>query len=121
MIHLLRAFDAARPYKGKSLADWFSKWVTMRETDLTKANASFLTVITTWVVRNFQERRKGGVPIGKLEKFAIPAPQKIDFTNAISSMVVSTFRKRGLLESDVQPTDTFRKLNDAFDRSSKIL
>lgn len=117
---LFKAFENAKPYRGKSLADWLSKWVTMRETDLTKSNASFLTTMTTWVVRNFTERRKGGVPMGNLAKFALPESQKIDFTGAISAMVVATFHKRGLIEADSQPTAQFQRLVDAFDRARKI-
>lgn len=120
MNNLLSAFAATKSYRGKTLVEWLTAWVTMREADLTKVNAKFLAIITTWVVRNFQQRRKGGVPTGNLARFVLPESQKIDFTGTIAAMLVGTLRKRGLVEADSQPTGSFRKLLDAFDRTPRI-
>lgn len=120
MKNLFIAFEKAKPYKGKSLLSWLIVWVTMSDYDLTRANFGFLKTMTTWVVRNYSERRKDGVPMGSLLKFAWPETQKINLINALAAMLVATFRKRGLIEADSQCTDTFQKLVDAFDRAQKI-
>lgn len=116
-----QAFTAVKkPYPGKSLLEWLGKWVNMTTKDLEKVNQPFLKTMTTWVVRNFAQRRKGGVPMGELAKFALPATQKFGFTDAIAAFIVLTLRKRGLLEADMQSMDRFLRLLDAFERCSKI-
>lgn len=120
MNDLLSAFSATKPYQGKTLVEWLTSWVTLREADLIKFNVRFLTIMTTWVVRKFQQRRKGEVPIGNLAKFTLPENQELNFIGALCAMVVSVFRERGLVEADSQPTNQFQKLLDAFNRSRRI-
>lgn len=121
MTDLFQAFTAVKkPYIGKSLLGWLGKWVTMTTKDLEKVNQPFLKTITTWVVRNYAQRRKGGVPMGDLAKFALPNTQKFNFIEALIAQIVLTLRKRGLLEADTQPTQQFQRLLDAFDRCKRI-
>lgn len=116
-----QAFAAVKkPYSGKSLLEWLAKWVSMTTKDLDKVNQPFLKTIATWVVRSYAQRRKGGMLMGNLPKFAWPETQKINFTDVLSAQVVSTLRKRGLLEADTQPTQKFQRLLDAFDRCNRI-
>jgi hypothetical protein len=118
---LFAAFAAVKkPYRGKSLLEWLGKWVSMTTKDLEKVNQSFLKTITTWVVRTFAQRRKGGVPMGYLPKFAWPETQKLNFAEALAAQIILTLRKRGLLEADTQPTRQFQRLVDAFDRCTRI-
>lgn len=116
-----QAFTAVKtPYRGKSLLGWLGKWVTMTTRDLEKVNQPFLKTMTTWVVRNFAQRRKGGVPMAELAKFTLPKTQKLNFTEVLIAQIVLTLRKRGLVEADTQPTQQFQQLLDAFDRCKRI-
>lgn len=118
--YLQKAFAAGKAYRGKNLADWLAKWVLMKTPDLEKVNRQFLTILTTWVVKRFAARRKGGVPVGNLGRFALPDSQKINFIEALCAFVILILRKRGLIEADRQPSDSFRRLLDAFDRAPRI-
>lgn len=111
---------AAKPYKGKAIVEWLGKLIGMPMQDLEKLNRPFLTIVTTWVVRQARKRRKGGIPTGNLERFVLPDDRKLDFVDAFCAQVVLVLRKRGLVEADSMPTDSFRRLLDAFDRSPKV-
>lgn len=114
---LLQAFSAVKkPYQGKNLAGWLSKWVNMPVNELEKLNSQFLATMATWVVRKFGERN---VPVGNLERFVLPTGKKLNLMDTLMAMVVMTLRRRGLIEADSQPTAAFQRLVDAFDRTPK--
>jgi len=115
----LDAFSNAKPYKGKTIGEWLAKWIGMPMQDLEKLNRPFLTVVTTWVIQKARERRKGGIPTGSLEKIAFPEDRKVNFVETLIAQVVLVLRRRGLVEADSQPTDSFRRFLDAFDRAPK--
>lgn len=118
----LSAFAAVeKPYYGQSIKSWLAQWSEMRISDLKRENEHFLKIVVSWVVQKMGKRRHGGVPIGELRKFGFPLHSyTFNFTETFASQVVLTLRKRGLLEADTMPTDSFRRLVDAFDRCKKI-
>ena len=87
-------------YVDKTLVEWFGDLLTMSDAELDREGKDFLKILTTWVVRNFSNRRKNGVPVGYLDKFIYPDNQKIDFTRAVMVFIVRILRKRGLRETD---------------------
>jgi hypothetical protein len=106
-----------RPYQGQALSGWLEKWLTIPAETLAKANQSFLTNLTTWVVRKAQQRRKGGVPVGHLETFCLPADKNFNLVETLAAHIVSVFRKRGLVEVDRQSNKQFELLVEALNRA----
>jgi hypothetical protein len=105
-------------YRGKTLVEWFGDLPTKSDADLDREGKDFLRVLTTWVVRQYSGRRKGGVPTGNLVKFALPESQKIDFTRTIMIFLVRTLRKRGLRETDLSRlSPTFDLLVRAYEKT----
>lgn len=116
----LYAFNKTPVYKGKTLVEWFGDLLKKSDSDLDREGSNFLKVLTTWVVRQYADRRRGGVPMGHLEKFAYPASQKIDFTRTVMVYIVRTLRKRGLRETDMSRKSlTFDQLVAAYDRTAQ--
>lgn len=109
------AFDAARPYRGKTLLGHFGDLLYMKDADLHKEAAGFLKTMATWVSRAFASRRKGGVPTGELSRFVHPDGVKLDFTRAIIVHLVGLLRKRGLVEADRATNPQFEQLLRAYD------
>lgn len=107
---------AKKPYKGRTLASWLHLFMILAPQTLDQNAGQFLPAMTKWVVEQYREGRKGGVPIGYLEKFALK-DQKMPFFDLLATMVVRILRKRGLHEYDSMPTPTFTKLVEAWDRA----
>lgn len=115
-------FDEAakgRRYAPKALFDHLEKWLTMPEADLKKVGKLFLKNITTYVVRNFQGRRKGGVPVGKLDQFCVSG--EVNLFDTLAAMLVSILRRRGVKElAEKNRNEAVIVLAKAFDKAAKI-
>jgi len=108
-----------RRYAPKALFDHLEKWLAMPERDLKKSTSSFLKNITTYVVRNFQGRRKGGVPVGKLDQFC--ASSEVNLFDTLAAIMVSLLRKRGVRElAETNKNQAVIILAKAFDKTAKI-
>lgn len=104
-------------YSGKSFADWLLSFFSNPPKE-----SEFLKAMTTWVVRNFKARRKGGVPVGQLEKFCYKDGdgQKVDFVRHLAYHLIKILTKRGLREVDERAkSDLLGKLDEAFRRAQK--
>ena len=113
----LHALGASCPYKGLHLSDWLDRWIEMPKADLARGTSQFLTTMITWVVRTVRSGRRGGDPTGNLGRFCLPESQPVNLFDVLASKVIDILRKRGLVETDRQPTELFRRLVDAFDRT----
>ena len=114
---------AKKPYKGRSLADWLNRFMYLAPHTLDQNAAQFLPTMTAWLMKQYREGRKGGVPTGYLEKFASEESQKVPFFDVIAMMVIRILRKRGLREWDEiynsQATAPFQRLVEAWDRAKQ--
>jgi hypothetical protein len=107
-------------YRGKTLVEWFAEFLQKSDADLEREGSNFLKVLTTWVVRQYSGRRKGGVPIGNLDRFAYRNSEKIDFTRAVMVFIVRILRKRGLRETDLsRKSPTFELLVRAYEKTER--
>jgi len=124
MLDMNKIYDTTLKRNGyvQSLTLWqhLSKWLAMSTSDLGRNNASFLKTITTYVVRNFQKRRKGGVPVGNLDRFIYPADKKINLFDTLAAMIIGILRKRGVRElQERHSNQTLELLIKAYDRTPK--
>lgn len=109
-----------RRHAPKALFDHLEKWLMMPDKDLKKQSSSFLKTITAYVVRNFQGRRKGGVPVGKLDQFCVSG--EVNLFDTLAAMLVSILRKRGVKElAEMNKNNqAVVVLARAFDKTAKI-
>jgi hypothetical protein len=105
-------------YHGKILVEWFVELLQKSDADLDREGSNFLKVLTTWVVRQYSGRRKGGVPTGSLDRFVYRDSEKIDFTRTVMVFLVRILRKRGLRETDLsRKSAAFELLVRAHDKT----
>jgi len=103
----------------KTLFDHLEKWLIMPDKDLKKQSSLFLKNITTYVVRNFQGRRKKGVPVGKLDQFCVSGD--INLFDTLAATLVSLLRKRGVRElAEINKNKAVDILDTAFRKTQKI-
>ena len=110
-----QAFNATKQrYNGRSFAEWFTEICAQ------EPKGDFLKAITTWVVRHFKSRRKGGVPVGQLDKFCFKDEQKVNLVHHLFWYLAGVLIRRGLKETDLKASnETFLKLETAFRKAQK--
>jgi|GEM_PF-6654998 len=113
------AFSAARPYTGYTLTGHFGGLVQLNAEELRRYNEDFLKLVATWVYRKFSGRRKGGVPLGELQRFVYPDDKKLELVEAAMYYLLGVFRKKGLIEVDRQTNPQFEQLLRAFDTAAQ--